>query len=157
MSNGAATGDMSATSGYVYILRCSFGYKIGFSRHLEQRLAQLSNKMDFAVEHVICCDLAARLERALHRQFKAKRFEAWQTTEMFRLEESDLQAIYATESFDGQPCHHFSDEWQAVAHRNPPSGELTEAIAQVRLLKDRHGDQWLQHVHEVLFAKGATE
>ena len=100
-------------SGTVYLLECPFNdgityIKIGFSARndLWKRFDELSASLNFQFLWAIRCINASRLERHLHKRFEAKRLDAWQTRELFKLDADDLIYIATIQEFEGYLCRH---------------------------------------------------
>lgn len=101
--------------GVVYVLRCRFGVKIGATqRPIEKRLNELEKKLDFQFVRAIYSDDPYGLELHFHRRFKEKRLDAWQSSEFFVLDESDLVYISALTELDGHQCRHYHDLVEAI-------------------------------------------
>jgi hypothetical protein len=96
----------------VYVLKCRFNpepvIKIGFTARndLWLRLDEVGRRLDFEFLRAIRSDDALGLELHLKRRFKAKRIDAWQSGELFRLDVSDLLYIESLEELEGHKCHH---------------------------------------------------
>ena len=74
---------------YIYLVRAGADYKIGFSKHPEQRVKEIQTSCSEKVEliHKIPSKLSIRLhESVLHRMFAAKR----KNGEWFALNEKDV-------------------------------------------------------------------
>lgn len=85
--------DLARDPGHVYIMVSDDGayYKIGKSISPPRRLKEVSPKMPFGVT-LLCAiktDDMCKLEKTLHRRFKAKRCKG----EWFKLTQGDLDAI----------------------------------------------------------------
>ena len=98
-------------AGIVYVIRCSFGVKIGYTRQLAKRLDTLRKKMDFEFIEAIISKNAFGLETFLHRRFKSKRMVAWQTSEIFKLNEDDMNYIAKLSEFEGSALVHCTNYW----------------------------------------------
>lgn len=79
------------TSGYVYVIRSPYGYKIGKTVNIRDRTRLFAVKLPFPVslEHCAKFDDYTEAERNLHRMFAAKRLEG----EWFDLDEADLAHV----------------------------------------------------------------
>lgn len=79
------------TSGFVYVLRSPYGYKIGKTIHLKTRLQMFGVKLPFpnSVEHCAWFEDYSSAERQFHAQFADKRLEG----EWFNLSQADLEII----------------------------------------------------------------
>jgi hypothetical protein len=99
--------------GIVYLIRCRFGsshwHKIGFTTNLGNRLADLDRKLDFEFVDAIITGDAFGLEKYLHGQFKAKRKDSWQTSEVFDLDDADVECIVGLKDFEGAPIEHYAN------------------------------------------------
>lgn len=99
--------------GIVYLIRCRFGsshwHKIGFTTNLGNRLADLDRKLDFTFVSAIITSNALGLEAHLHGQFKGKRMDSWQTSEVFNLDDSDVEYIKGLKEFEGVPIEQYAD------------------------------------------------
>lgn len=92
--------------GWVYVVRTSFGVKIGYScKSLVSRLADLDKRFDFEFLFAIETHDARGLETFLHRRFSSKRQSAWWSTEMFAIDQGDLDYMRQIAVYSGQPCH----------------------------------------------------
>lgn len=74
--------------GYVYILKSDFGYKIGCTSRLKERVSHFNLKLPFkfSVVSIIKCDSHNKIESLLHDALKHKRING----EWFDLEEKDF-------------------------------------------------------------------
>ena len=73
--------------GWLYIIKNRDLYKIGITRHLDNRMKQL--KPDYVVAKLYTCDFL-KLEKELHNKYKKLRIPQ---TEYFRLEKYHLKYI----------------------------------------------------------------
>jgi hypothetical protein len=83
--------------------------KIGFTARndLWLRLCEVQRRLDFEFIRAIRCDDAFGLELHLKRRFKTKRIRgAWQTSELFKLDDNDLLYIESLVELEGHKCHH---------------------------------------------------
>lgn len=81
----------SPRGGYVYLVRSSYGIKIGKSVNVKSRTRLFEVKLPFpiTVEHYAWFEDYSFAERDLHRQYHAKRLEG----EWFDLSSGDIEAI----------------------------------------------------------------
>jgi len=96
----AAAGPRSSlhpTSGYVYVIRSSYGFKIGKTVNLKERTRLFEVKLPFkiSVEHYAWFEDYTAAERDFHRRFHDKRLEG----EWFDLSPSDIEYLRS----QGQP------------------------------------------------------
>lgn len=75
--------------GYVYLFKCLHRYKIGSSRNPRKRMSTMQSPFPVEKLHLIRCSDMKASERALHRQFAAKRVHG----EWFELNEKDVEYI----------------------------------------------------------------
>ncbi len=80
-----------ATAGYIYVLQSEYGYKIGKTVNLKDRMRLFGVKLPFKFELIITglVDNYSKTEAELHRQYAEKRLEG----EWFDLTASDLDKI----------------------------------------------------------------
>ena len=78
-------------SGYVYVMKSEYGYKIGKAVNVENRTKQFGVKLPFRWEIVAtkASDNYSKLEADLHRRFAEQRLEG----EWFDLSDADLETI----------------------------------------------------------------
>ncbi|MEK6243687.1 MAG: GIY-YIG nuclease family protein [Pseudomonadota bacterium] len=77
--------------GHVYVIKSPYGYKIGKSRRLRDRVQLFNVKLPFPIEVIVSgwCEDYTLEETELHGLFHAKRLEG----EWFDLNESDLELL----------------------------------------------------------------
>lgn len=78
-------------AGFVYLIRSSYGYKIGKTKRMKQRSQLSSVKLPFEIEvvHYAWFDDYSRAELELHRRFRTKRLNG----EWFQLTHGDVEEI----------------------------------------------------------------
>lgn len=78
-------------AGFVYVIRSSYGYKIGKTKRMKQRSQLFSVKLPFEIEvvHYAWFEDYSRAELALHQRFKTKRLNG----EWFQLTHGDVEEI----------------------------------------------------------------
>lgn len=78
-------------SGYVYIIRSDYGYKIGMTKHIKDRLQLFGVKLPFEIEQVKIYkgETYTELEKELHLLYDHNRLNG----EWFKLSDSDLIKI----------------------------------------------------------------
>ena len=83
----------SNRAGFVYVIRSSYGYKIGKTKRMKQRSQLFSVKLPFEIEvvHYAWFEDYSRAELELHRRFKTKRLNG----EWFQLTHGDVEEIKA--------------------------------------------------------------
>ena len=83
----------SATSGYVYLIKSKYGYKIGKAVNVKKRSQLFNVKLPFPIEviHYAHFDNYTEAETRLHNMFSAKRLEG----EWFDLTQKDVEYIKA--------------------------------------------------------------
>jgi hypothetical protein len=81
----------TANAGHVYVIRSSYGYKIGKTRTLRDRTRMFAVKLPFPIEVMMTGWFAdySVAERQLHHQFAGKRLEG----EWFDLNGADLTIL----------------------------------------------------------------
>lgn len=82
---------MCNTEGYVYLLKSHVGWKIGYTKNPADRRRTFEVKfpVHFEFEHLIKCYDMNRMERRLHKKYKAKRTGG----EFFDLDTDDVAYI----------------------------------------------------------------
>ena len=128
---------MSATTtraGVVYLLECSGYHKIGLSRNLEKRCAQLSIALpfDLQVVHTIRANDVRALEIYWHGRFATRRVRG----EWFKLSSEDVAEFCAQTAMDVP---------RAVSSMNRPRAISTSRIyvsAEMHDLAKRVGNRW---------------
>lgn len=97
VANSVIEADDHATDGYVYMLKSGSNYKIGMTRSVGRRWAEIAAAMPDDVEliHYLSTDDAVGIEAYWHRRFKAVR----QGGEWFRLAAVDVAAFKRRRKF----------------------------------------------------------
>ena len=83
--------DDSGSLGYIYIIKSEYGYKIGLSKHIKDRLKLFGVKLPFPIEVVGYHKVGNmhKMELHIHKLYKSKRLNG----EWFTLDEKDLVDI----------------------------------------------------------------
>ncbi|MBK9479891.1 MAG: GIY-YIG nuclease family protein [Bacteroidetes bacterium] len=90
-NSGFLTSKIKKTFGYVYLLKSEYGYKVGCSAKLNERINRFGVLLPFkfSVDSIIKCSDYMNTEKIIHNIFSNKRLNG----EWFNLSESDLNEL----------------------------------------------------------------